>query len=75
MSDQEKTGNSELAPDGSVSDAELDHVTGGISAFRPSTAVETVAPTSSSVLLFDEADSLFGKRTTVTDSHDRYANP
>ncbi|MFE9040613.1 ATP-binding protein [Streptomyces sp. NPDC007818] len=28
----------------------------------------------SSVLLFDEADTLFGKRTEVRDSHDRYAN-
>ena len=27
-----------------------------------------------SVLLFDEADSLFGKRSEVKDSHDRYAN-
>ncbi|MGA2288458.1 ATP-binding protein [Bradyrhizobium sp.] len=26
------------------------------------------------VLLFDEADALFGKRTDVKDSHDRYAN-
>ena len=26
------------------------------------------------VLLFDEADALFGKRTTVVDTHDRYAN-
>lgn len=26
------------------------------------------------VLLFDEADSLFGKRTDVKDAHDRYAN-
>ncbi|WP_218082523.1 ATP-binding protein [Anthocerotibacter panamensis] len=26
------------------------------------------------VLLFDEADALFGKRTQVKDSHDRYAN-
>ena len=26
------------------------------------------------VLLFDEADALFGKRTAVRDSHDRYAN-
>jgi SpoVK/Ycf46/Vps4 family AAA+-type ATPase len=26
------------------------------------------------VLFFDEADSLFGKRTDVQDSHDRYAN-
>ncbi|WIX99167.1 ATP-binding protein [Amycolatopsis mongoliensis] len=27
-----------------------------------------------SVLLFDEADALFGKRSEVRDSHDRYAN-
>lgn len=26
------------------------------------------------ILFFDEADSLFGKRTDVKDSHDRYAN-
>jgi hypothetical protein len=26
------------------------------------------------VLLFDEADALFGKRTDIKDSHDRYAN-
>jgi len=26
------------------------------------------------VLFFDEADALFGKRSTVRDSHDRYAN-
>lgn len=26
------------------------------------------------VLLFDEGDALFGKRSTVKDSHDRYAN-
>ena len=26
------------------------------------------------VLLFDEADALFGKRTSVKDSHDRFAN-
>ena len=26
------------------------------------------------ILFFDEADALFGKRTNVTDSHDRYAN-
>ncbi len=26
------------------------------------------------VLLFDEADALFGRRTQVKDSHDRYAN-
>jgi SpoVK/Ycf46/Vps4 family AAA+-type ATPase len=28
----------------------------------------------SAVLLFDEADALFGKRTEVKDSHDRFAN-
>jgi SpoVK/Ycf46/Vps4 family AAA+-type ATPase len=27
-----------------------------------------------SILLFDEADALFGKRTEVKDSHDRFAN-
>jgi SpoVK/Ycf46/Vps4 family AAA+-type ATPase len=26
------------------------------------------------ILLFDEADALFGKRTDVTDAHDRFAN-
>ena len=26
------------------------------------------------ILFFDEADSLFGKRTQITDAHDRYAN-
>jgi SpoVK/Ycf46/Vps4 family AAA+-type ATPase len=26
------------------------------------------------ILFFDEADALFGKRTTVRDSHDRHAN-
>lgn len=32
------------------------------------------ADPSQSILFFDEADSLFGKRTEVQDSHDRYAN-
>jgi ATPase family associated with various cellular activities (AAA) len=32
------------------------------------------AEESSAVLLFDEADALFGKRSDVKDSHDRYAN-
>jgi ATPase family associated with various cellular activities (AAA)/Winged helix domain, variant len=32
------------------------------------------AEESGTVLLFDEADALFGKRTEVKDSHDRYAN-
>lgn len=26
------------------------------------------------MLLFDEADALFGKRSEVNDAHDRYAN-
>jgi SpoVK/Ycf46/Vps4 family AAA+-type ATPase len=26
------------------------------------------------ILFFDEADALFGKRTNITDSHDKYAN-
>src|SRR5262249_37589603 len=33
-----------------------------------------VAEASGAVLLFDEADALFGKRSEVKDSHDRYAN-
>ncbi|MGV9574719.1 ATP-binding protein, partial [Streptomyces nigra] len=32
------------------------------------------AEDSAAVLLFDEADALFGRRTEVRDSHDRYAN-
>ncbi len=32
------------------------------------------AQTSNSILFFDEADALFGKRSEVKDSHDRYAN-
>jgi len=32
------------------------------------------AQASNAILLFDEADALFGKRTEVKDSHDRYAN-
>lgn len=32
------------------------------------------AETSNSILFFDESDALFGKRTEVKDSHDRYAN-
>ena len=37
-------------------------------------AVFDAAEAGSAVLLFDEADTLFGKRTEVRDSHDRYAN-
>ena len=36
--------------------------------------VFTEAESASAVLLFDEADALFGKRSEVRDSHDRYAN-
>jgi len=32
------------------------------------------AETSNAILFFDEADTLFGKRSEVRDSHDRYAN-
>ena len=32
------------------------------------------AEDASAILLFDEADALFGKRSEVRDSHDRYAN-
>ena len=37
-------------------------------------ALFDAAETSGAVLLFDEADALFGKRSEVKDSHDRYAN-
>ena len=34
----------------------------------------TEASTSNAILFFDEADAIFGKRSEVKDSHDRYAN-
>jgi SpoVK/Ycf46/Vps4 family AAA+-type ATPase len=34
----------------------------------------TAAPQSNACLLFDEADAIFGRRSEVRDSHDRYAN-
>ena len=37
-------------------------------------AVFDAAETSGAVLLFDEADALFGTRSEIKDSHDRYAN-
>lgn len=37
-------------------------------------AIFREAELSQSLLFFDEADSLFGKRTEVKDAHDRYAN-
>ncbi|GAB2708137.1 ATP-binding protein [Aliiglaciecola aliphaticivorans] len=36
--------------------------------------VFSYAEQTQSVLLFDEADAIFGRRTEVSDSHDRYAN-
>jgi SpoVK/Ycf46/Vps4 family AAA+-type ATPase len=37
-------------------------------------AIFSAAENGGSLLFFDEADALFGKRTPVKDSHDRYAN-
>jgi SpoVK/Ycf46/Vps4 family AAA+-type ATPase len=37
-------------------------------------SVFDAAERSGAILLFDEADALFGKRSEVKDSHDRYAN-
>jgi len=37
-------------------------------------AIFSHAANSSAILFFDEADTLFGKRSDVKDSHDRYAN-
>jgi SpoVK/Ycf46/Vps4 family AAA+-type ATPase len=36
--------------------------------------VFTAAESANAILFFDEADALFGKRSEVHDSHDRYAN-
>ena len=36
--------------------------------------VFTEAETSNAILFFEEADAIFGKRSEVKDSHDRYAN-
>jgi ATPase family associated with various cellular activities (AAA) len=36
--------------------------------------VFTLAEGSNAILLFDEADALFGKRSEIHDAHDRYAN-
>ncbi|HEY1984127.1 MAG TPA: ATP-binding protein [Terracidiphilus sp.] len=38
------------------------------------TAIFSTAQASGAILFFDEADALFGKRSDVKDSHDRYAN-
>lgn len=37
-------------------------------------AIFTAAENANAILFFDEADALFGKRSEVRDSHDRYAN-
>jgi hypothetical protein len=37
-------------------------------------AIFDAAENTGSILLFDEADALFGRRSDVRDSHDRYAN-
>jgi hypothetical protein len=37
-------------------------------------AIFTAAESTDAIVLFDEADALFGKRSEVRDSHDRYAN-
>ena len=37
-------------------------------------ALLEVKPAEPVILLFDEADALFGKRSSVKDSHDRYAD-
>src|SRR3546814_17092935 len=42
--------------------------------FRSLARVFEAAEDKGAVLLFDEADALFGKRSEVKDAHDRYAN-
>jgi AAA+ superfamily predicted ATPase len=37
-------------------------------------SIFTAAESANAILFFDEADALFGKRSEVKDSHDRYAN-
>jgi len=37
-------------------------------------AIFAAAESADAVLLFDEADAVFGKRSEVRDAHDRYAN-
>ncbi|MDR3749697.1 MAG: Rne/Rng family ribonuclease [Acidobacteriota bacterium] len=41
---------------------------------QPLAEPQSPASSGGAVLMFDEADALFGKRTEVKDSHDRYAN-
>jgi SpoVK/Ycf46/Vps4 family AAA+-type ATPase len=47
---------------------------GGSAKDRIAVKMIDAAEASGAVLLFDEADALFGKRSEVKDSHDRYAN-
>jgi len=46
----------------------------GISAAEEAVKSLSPADQKNSILFFDEADSLFGERTSVKDVHDRYAN-
>ena len=55
-------------------DEELDAVQGaGLTMFRAE-GKPIRSETQTSLLFFDEADALLGKRTDVKDSHDSYAN-
>src|SRR3712207_8874079 len=42
--------------------------------FPYTTLFRSAAEGSNAILFFDEADALFGKRSGVSDAHDRYAN-
>ncbi|MEM9043799.1 MAG: hypothetical protein AAGC81_03825 [Pseudomonadota bacterium] len=63
MTDQRKPSKQDLEE---VEDADLDKLQGG----RGLQSQES----QKSVLLFDEADAVFGKRTQVKDNHSSYAN-
>jgi hypothetical protein len=41
---------------------------------RNSTRIFRAEHSSNAVLLFDEVDALFGKRSEINDAHERYAN-
>lgn len=57
-----------------IADQDLDQAQGaGLTMFLAE-GKPVRAEAHTSVLLFDEADALLGKRTDVKDSHDRYAN-
>jgi SpoVK/Ycf46/Vps4 family AAA+-type ATPase len=59
---------------GKASGVALFHGPSGGETEKNLAAVFAEAEQSGAVLLFDEADALFGKRSDVGDSHDRYAN-